>query len=70
MLWLSIPEETVKAIYERDTTPDPSTYYAKGVEDKYTGTQSSPFHCYTIALLLEKDEPASGVHLARSERAT
>ena len=27
MLWLGIPEEIVKANYERDTIPDPSIYY-------------------------------------------
>lgn len=43
MLWLSIPEETIKANYERDATPDPSTYYVKGEEDKYTGTQWKEF---------------------------
>src|SRR5215213_9467073 len=44
VLWLGIPEETVKANYERDaTTPDPSTYYVKGEEDKYTGTQWKEF---------------------------
>ena len=43
VLWLSIPEETVKANYERETTPDPSTYYVKGEEDKYTGTQWKEF---------------------------
>ena len=43
VLWLSISEETVKANYERDTTPDPSTYYVKGEEDKFTGTQWKEF---------------------------
>ena len=44
VLWLSISEETVKANYERDdTTPDPSTYYVKGEEGKYTGTQWKEF---------------------------
>jgi hypothetical protein len=44
VLWLSISEETVKANYERDTiTPDPSAYYVKGEEDKYTGTQWKEF---------------------------
>lgn len=43
VLWLSIPEETVKADYERDTIPDPSIYYVKGEEDKYTGTQWKEF---------------------------
>ena len=43
VLWLSISEETVKANYERDATPDPSTYYVKGEEDEYTGTQWKEF---------------------------
>jgi hypothetical protein len=43
VLWLSITEETVKANYERDTIPDPSIYYVKGEEDKYTGTQWKEF---------------------------
>jgi hypothetical protein len=44
VLWLSISEETVKANYERDTTtPDPSAYYVKGEEDKFTGTQWKEF---------------------------
>lgn len=43
VLWLSISEETVKTNYERDTTPDPSAYYVKGEEDKYTGTQWKEF---------------------------
>jgi hypothetical protein len=43
VLWLSIPEEAVKANYERDTTPDPSTYLVKGEEDKYTGTKWREF---------------------------
>ena len=38
VLWLRISEETVKANYEKDTIPDPSIYYVKGEEDKYTGT--------------------------------
>jgi hypothetical protein len=43
VLWLSITEETVKAKYERDSIPDPSIYYVKGEEDKYTGTQWKEF---------------------------
>jgi hypothetical protein len=43
VLWLSVPEETIKANYERGLTPDPSTYYVKGEEDKYTGTQWKKF---------------------------
>ena len=43
VLWLAIPEETVKANYERDTIPDPSIYYVKGEEAKYTGTQWKEF---------------------------
>ena len=43
VLWLSVPEETIKANYERDLTPDPLTYYVKGEEDKYTGTQWKEF---------------------------
>ena len=43
VLWLSISEETVKANYERDTPPDPSTYYVKGEEDKFMGTQWKEF---------------------------
>ena len=43
VLWLSIPEEKVKANYERDAVPDPSMYYVKGEEDKYTGTQWKEF---------------------------
>ena len=44
VLWLSISEETVKANYDRDTTiPDPSIYYVKGEEDKFTGTQWKEF---------------------------
>ena len=43
VLWLSITEETVKANYEREITPDPSTYYVKGEEGKYTGTQWKEF---------------------------
>jgi hypothetical protein len=43
VLWLRITEETVKANYERDTIPDPSIYYVKGEEDKYTGTQWKEF---------------------------
>ena len=43
VLWLSITEETVKANYERDTIPDPSIYYVKGEEDKYTGTHWKEF---------------------------
>jgi hypothetical protein len=43
VLWLSVPEETINANYERDLTPDPSTYYVKGEEDKYTGTQWKKF---------------------------
>jgi hypothetical protein len=37
VLWLSIPEETVKASHQRDMTPDPSRYLVKGEEEKYTG---------------------------------
>ena len=43
VLWLSINEKTVEANYERDTIPDPSLYYVKGQEDKYTGTQWREF---------------------------
>ncbi len=43
VLWLSVPEEKVKASYERDIVPDPSVYYVKGEEDKYTGTQWKEF---------------------------
>ena len=45
VLWLSIPEEVVKTNYEKDTsiTPDPSMYYVKGEEDKYSGTQWKEF---------------------------
>ena len=43
VLWLGISEETVEANYERDTSPDPSTYYVKGEEDKFMGTQWKEF---------------------------
>ena len=43
VLWLFVPEEKVKANYERDIVPDPSVYYVKGEEDKYTGTQWKEF---------------------------
>ncbi|MDQ3966965.1 MAG: hypothetical protein M3275_01050 [Thermoproteota archaeon] len=43
VLWLSVPEEKVKASYERDVIPDPSAYYVKGEEDKYTGTHWKEF---------------------------
>jgi hypothetical protein len=43
VLWLDIPEETVKSNYERDTIPDPSIYYVKGEEDQYTGAQWKEF---------------------------
>ena len=43
VLWLSISEEAVKANYERDTSPDPSTYFVKGEEDKFMDTQWKEF---------------------------
>jgi hypothetical protein len=43
VLWLSIPEEIVNTNYERDTIPDPSLYYVKGEEEKYTSTQWKEF---------------------------
>ncbi len=46
VLWLSIPEEMVKSNYERDATTtklDPSAYYVKGEEHKFTGTQWKEF---------------------------
>ncbi len=44
VLWLSISEEKVTSIYERDTTiPDPSIYYVKGEEDKFGGTKWKEF---------------------------
>src|SRR5919202_2616526 len=43
VLWLSVNEETLEANYERNTIPDPSLYYVKGQEDKYTGTQWKEF---------------------------
>jgi hypothetical protein len=67
VLWLSITEEAVKANYERDTIiPDPSIYYVKGQENKYTGTQWKEFvriepryttPKYTTAPKVAKDEP-------------
>ena len=67
VLWLSISEETVKANYERDATPDPSTYYyVKGEEDEYTGTLWKEFAkieprykapTYSIAPRRAEEEP-------------
>jgi hypothetical protein len=36
VLWPTIPEATVKANYERKVEPDPSRYYLKDHELRYT----------------------------------
>jgi hypothetical protein len=37
VLWLNVPEQTVKSNYERNTVPDTGRYMVKGHEDEYKG---------------------------------
>jgi hypothetical protein len=66
VLWLSIPEEMVNTNYERDTIPDPSLYYVKGEEEKYTGTlegickDRAKLFCFQICRYTKGDKRRTG----------
>jgi hypothetical protein len=76
MLWLSIPEEIVKAKTMKETQYliHQHIMCKRRTVQKYKDTQYDIFfyfyYCHAIAPLRQKDEPACCINLASSERDT